>query len=187
LTHWRQTARETAVEAIRGASTLAGVRVYAERLARLDVRRETFPIVCVYTRKDGLTRRGGPGSSWTGSGALIVACVATGVATDTLTAEEVAARNLDDLCEQIESILVGDGVWEAGSGVKVSSIDTEIAELEGEKPLISAKMTFGVAFDATIEPVADFRAPLATITMTNDNSPADDVVDTYDVIAIEEP
>lgn len=186
MSHWRQVVREAAVAALRGASTLASVRIYAERLARVDARRETFPIVCVYLRKDSLQRRGGPGSSWTASGTLLVACLATGVATDSLTAEEVAARNLDDLCAEVESVLVGDGVWEATAQVKVDSIETDIAEMEGEKPILSAKLAIAFSTDVTIEPVADLSAPLAVVTLTADNSPADDVVDTYDEIAIEE-
>lgn len=185
MTHWRQTLREAAVERLRGAGTLAGIRVYSGRVAKLDCRKETFPIIAIYAKSDTLSRKA-EASSWDAAGKVVVACFVKGEKAGALTAEEVASASLDDLCDQVESVLLGDGRWESASQVKAQRVETNIEMFDAEHLVFMAKLTIDVETDATISPVEDPGAPLTTITVTNDNSPADDEIDTYDVIALDQ-
>ena len=182
MTHWRRIAREAARDRLRGAGTLAGTRVYAERNLRLSTRTaDQFPCVCVYVPSDDGSR-GSDASIFDTRATVELAILATGAAADGLTAEEVAANARDELCDQVESVLLGDGVWAQVCGFKATTrLATRTDWLEGELLIAQARITLTCELDAEIAPPADL-GPLAVVTLTNDNVVADETIDTYDEI-----
>ena len=184
MTHWRRVAREAARDRLRGAGTLAGTRVYAERILRLSTRTaDQYPCVCVYVPSDDGSR-GSDASSFGTRATIEVAIFATGAAADGLTAEEVAANTRDDLCDEVESVLLGDGVWAQECGLKATTrLATRTDWLEGEILITQARITLTCELDAEIAPRATI-GPLAVVTLTNDNVIADETIDTYDEIEI---
>ncbi|MCC6621214.1 MAG: hypothetical protein IT385_08165 [Deltaproteobacteria bacterium] len=181
--HWRQTMREGAKQSILEAGTLAGGRVYAERLTRLNTRSaDQFPCVCVFVKRDDGTHAAtGPFDT---RADVMIGIFATGEATGLLTAEEVASNTRDALCDEVERALLADGRWEAASSIeRVTRLQTECDFVEGEILIAMATITIAAQFHADILPV-DHGSELATVTITNDNATADEVIDTYDEIAI---
>lgn len=187
MTHWRQTARDAAKAAILAASTTAATRVYSERLTRLHTRKpDQFPAVCVYVPRDEGARKT-EASPFDSTADIEVVVAATGEATDTLTAEEVASNARDVLCDEVERALLGDGGWLAACGFQTAARLSTTCELfDGEILISSATIKIGVEFEAEIAApttLVDFNQ----VNLTNDNAPADEVVDTYDEIVFPLP
>lgn len=182
MTDYAQTLREGLKARILEAGTLAESRVYAERLTRLHTRMSSeFPCVCVYVAEDSGERMTNA-SPFALSANLVAHVFATGVKTDSLTAEEVAANTRDELMEQVRKALFASS-W-ASEFEAVRTFKTVRQAYEGELLVFDAALTIGVEFhheDTADTELAIFRQ----VDLTADVAPADDVTDTYDEIALE--
>jgi hypothetical protein len=184
MTHWSQAMRERTKEALLRAGTLAGGRVYAERLARLHTRKaDQFPCVCVYVPSDE-AERATDASPFDTTAELVIGIMATSAGEGQLTAEEAAAAQRDELREQVETALLGTGEWAASLSLeRASRLRSRSVFYEGEVLIAATELTLRVDFEVDITP-DEHGTRLAKVTLSNDNGPADGTLDTYDEIAI---
>jgi hypothetical protein len=136
--HQRQKIREKISELVIAANTVAGSRVYTDRVKKIA--QSELPAVFIFTASETSKYAMQPHPALERDMSLVVCGF---IQRDTSLDDEI-----DDLSEEIEAALTGirqlEGYWDH---LELKSTEIEV-EGEGEKPIASVKLTYQVTYDS---------------------------------------